>query len=84
MAQGSQEEETAWNGIQNVAVRRFDDHWSVEMAIPLDKIGWDGNERRIGFNVWRGRVRDHITSRAIWQPLLEHDDDSFGALLLPK
>ncbi len=79
-----QEEEIAWNGMGEAAVHRFDDRWTVEMVISLPALGWDPETKKIGINFWRGRVRDFETSRAIWQPLLEHDNDSFGYLYLPK
>lgn len=76
----TREAELAWNGIQTVAVAKSDAGWTVEMAIPLAEIGWTGADR-IGFNIARGRWRSQL-QRIYWQPLLEHDTDSFGALLL--
>lgn len=79
-----QEEEIAWNGMGEAVVHRFDDGWTVEAVISLPALGWNPETRRIGINFWRGRVRDFETAKAIWQPLLEHDNDSFGSLYLPK
>jgi hypothetical protein len=79
----SQEEEISWDGVSEVAAEQGENTWRVEMAIPLKDLGWDGETRRIGFNIWQGRARDHKVSRRHWQPLLEHDVDSFGVLVLP-
>jgi hypothetical protein len=67
-----------WNPVWNVAVGRFDDGWTVEMAIPFKSLryqagseqNWRFNARRI--NRWKNetsfltRVPASVTLRGLW------------------
>ncbi|MCP4606822.1 MAG: hypothetical protein GY847_41000 [Proteobacteria bacterium] len=70
-------------GAQRAAVSRDKTGWSVELELSLSEIGVPPDSERIGFNFARGRVREPVISQAYWQPLLEHDQPSFGALVFP-
>jgi len=76
------EEARAGSAPMEVAAKRGPDRWSVEVAVDLEALGKKPETRQIGFNLGRRRTRNEQLSAAVWQPLLEHDNASFGKLVL--
>jgi hypothetical protein len=78
----SEFEEIAWNRAE-ARVQSDESGWQVEMTVPLDAPSeavhgsW-----RIGFNFSLKKAQRRSFSIGWWQPLLEHDRDSFGYLEL--
>ena len=64
------------------AAKRSDRTWSVELAISLKALGTEPGTSRIGFNLGWASSQGPIESLAFWQPLAEHNADSFGALII--
>jgi UDP-2,3-diacylglucosamine pyrophosphatase LpxH len=64
------------------SVSKSDEGWTVEVAVPLGVLPKVKGRRTIGFNFARGRVRGDKSSKAYWQPLLEHEEESLGKLVL--
>jgi calcineurin-like phosphoesterase family protein len=76
------EDDSSWLNTKTAAVTHDEAGWSVELAIPLESLGIPTDTKRIGFNFARGRLRPDAASRGWWQPLLEHEEESLGVLIL--
>jgi hypothetical protein len=69
----------SWDGEYDVATRRLDDRWSVEITIPLSEIGGDIEENpRWRANFRRKQARTGTT--ADWQVPIDYDPRTFGEL----
>lgn len=69
----------AWDGEYDVAARRLDDRYSIEVRIPLKDIGGDIDENP----VWRANFRRkqaRTGAAADWQVPIDYDPGTFGEL----
>jgi len=67
----------AWDGEYEVATFQGDDHWSIEIAIPLAQFGaTDGG--KWGLNLRRKQAR--AAASADWQVPIDYDPRTFGEL----
>jgi 3',5'-cyclic AMP phosphodiesterase CpdA len=68
-----------WDGEYDVATRRSDDRWSVEIRIPLSQIGGDIEENP----TWRANFRRkqaRTGTTADWHVPIDYDPGTFGEL----
>ena len=69
-----------WDGEYEVATKRTDNRWSVEVRIPLDQMGGDIET----FPVWRTNFRrKQARTGAVddWQVPIDYDPGTFGELV---
>jgi hypothetical protein len=71
--------EREWNGEYEVATFQGDDHWSIEIAVPLAQFGaGPANGRTWGLNFRRKQAR--AAASADWQVPIDYDPRTFGEL----
>jgi hypothetical protein len=70
--------EQEWDGEYDVATFQGDDHWSIEIAIPLAELGAAADGRVWGLNFRRKQAR--AAASADWQVPIDYDPRTFGEL----
>ena len=70
--------EQEWDGEYDVATFQGDDHWSIEVAIPLAELGAAADGRVWGLNFRRKQAR--AAASADWQVPIDYDPRTFGEL----
>lgn len=70
-----------WDGQYEVATFQGDDHWSIEIAVPLAQFGVGAADgRKWGLNFRRKQAR--AAASADWQVPIDYDPRTFGELAL--
>ncbi len=76
---GWMDSDPAWNGEYNVGTHKGEKFWSIEIAIPVDKLDAEfekNNDWRINFR----RKQQRLDQAADWQVPIDYDPNTFGIL----
>ncbi len=72
-----------WNGKYDVATTRGEDHWSIEVAIPLSELGIaeeGSSEWLVNFR----RKQKRLNSSGDWQVPIEYDPKTYGVMVMKE
>jgi len=69
-----------WDGQYEVATSQGDDHWSIEIGIPLAQFG-PAPDRGSGWGLNFRRKQARAAAAADWQIPIDYDPRTFGELV---